>query len=95
MLGSDGMRRKIEEYVRIWETRGYPDGIPDEADPVLENLSRAPSYRAICRAIMKNDYTGIYLGCSRTKDQNIMKQRALERYGKMKLARSKKGGSDK
>lgn len=42
-----------------------------------------PSWKAVCIAIMKNDYTGIYLGCTRTKDQNIIKQRALERYAKL------------
>jgi predicted phosphoadenosine phosphosulfate sulfurtransferase len=46
-----------------------------------------PSWKAICVAIMKNDYTGIYLGCARTKDQNIMKQHALERYGRLSKSR--------
>lgn len=39
-----------------------------------------PSWKAVCIAIMKNDYTGIYLGCSRTKDQNLLKRRALDRF---------------
>lgn len=46
-----------------------------------------PSWKAVCIAIMKNDFTGIYLGCQRTKDQNIMKQRALERYAKVREQR--------
>ena len=48
---------------------------------------KCPSWKAICIAIMKNDLTGIYLGCARTKDQNIIKQKALERYAKLKTAR--------
>lgn len=46
-----------------------------------------PSWKAICITIMKNDYTGIYLGCARTKDQNIMKQNALKRYARLAEAR--------
>jgi predicted phosphoadenosine phosphosulfate sulfurtransferase len=49
------MRAKIELYIRTWEGHGYPAGIPDEAPERLEASCRAPSYRAICKAIMKND----------------------------------------
>lgn len=65
MLGSENMQQKIREYVKTWESRGYPDGIPDEADPVLEKLNKVPSFRMICRAIMKNDSTLLSLGYSR------------------------------
>jgi predicted phosphoadenosine phosphosulfate sulfurtransferase len=65
MLGSDGMRQKLHDYVTTWMARGYPEGIPDEADPVLESYNKAPSYRAICRAIMKNDVMLQSLGYAR------------------------------
>lgn len=62
MLGSKNMQRKIRAYIKGWEARGYPQGIPDEADPVLENRNKAPSFRVICKAIMKNDVALITLG---------------------------------
>lgn len=65
MLGNENMRRKIQEYVETWIVRGYPEGIPDEADPVLEMLNKAPSFRMVCRAIMKNDVALLSLGYSR------------------------------
>lgn len=65
MLGSEGMRRKIHEYVERWTNQGYSTGIPDEADPVLESLGKVPSYRIICWAIMKNDVALLSLGYSR------------------------------
>lgn len=65
MLGSEHMRQKIDEYVAGWITRGYPEGIPDEADPVLESMNKAPSFRAICKAIMKNDVALLSLGYTR------------------------------
>ncbi len=46
-----------------------------------------PSWKAVCIAIMKNDFTGIYLGCTRTKDQNLLKRNALARYGRLKEQR--------
>ena len=45
--------------------RGYPAGIPDEADQVLELANRAPAYRMICRALMKNDVGLLTLGYNR------------------------------
>lgn len=59
------MRAKLEEYVATWMQRGYPGGIPDEADPVLESMNKAPSFRAICKAIMKNDVALLSLGYTR------------------------------
>lgn len=59
------MGRKIQDYVKVWTHRGYSDGIPDEADTVLESLNKVPSYRMVCRAIMKNDVGLMSLGYSR------------------------------
>lgn len=59
------MRKKINSYVSSWKKKGYKDGIPDEADARLEHLCKAPSYRAICRAILKNDVSMSSLGFTR------------------------------
>lgn len=72
----------IYEIVKI-----QSDDFLDETSIPMFRL--CPSWKAICIAIMKNDYTGIYLGCTRTKDQNIMRQRALERFGRLKASRAK------
>ena len=65
MLGSHGMQKKIRAYIKTWTGRGYSAGLPDEADLVLESLNKAPSYRAICKAIMKNDVALLSLGNGR------------------------------
>lgn len=59
------MRAKIAHYINKWEGQGYPAGIPDEADPKLEALNKAPSYRHICKAILKNDIALTTLGYTR------------------------------
>lgn len=56
------MRRKIIDYVKKWEARGYEQGIPDEADSRLEAMGRVPSYRRICKAILSNDVALTSLG---------------------------------
>lgn len=59
------MREKILAWVKKWEGRGYSSGIPDEADLGIELAERAPSYRRICMAIMKNDIQLESLGYTR------------------------------
>jgi predicted phosphoadenosine phosphosulfate sulfurtransferase len=56
------MKVKIENYIQTWEQRCYSDGIPDEAPKRLEQLNKVPSYRMICLAILKNDYSLKTLG---------------------------------
>lgn len=72
------MREKIKSYIAKWRSRGYSDDIPDEADPRLEAMVKAPSYRAICRAIIQNDVALVSLGFSREKTDVYMGLKRLE-----------------
>lgn len=47
---------KIDRFVAWYSTRGYDAGIPDEADPELEASRKVPSWRRVCKAILKNDF---------------------------------------
>lgn len=46
---------KIAVFLRWYAERGYADGIPDEADPRDEAARKVPSWRRICKVILKND----------------------------------------
>lgn len=59
-----GTKTKIENYIKEWENRCYPNGIPDTAPLELESRDLVPSYRRICLAILKNDSTLKTLGFS-------------------------------
>lgn len=72
------MRQQILDYIRKWEGRGYPDGIPDEADARLEALGKVPSYRLICRAILRNDIALSTLGYTRKKCAAYMELKRIE-----------------
>lgn len=77
------MKSKISQYVETWEGRGYAQGIPDEAPEVLESLNKVPSYRSICKAIMKNDVGLLTLGYSRQPCEayNVLKRIELRSRG--------------
>lgn len=50
------MNAKIKQYIELWMSRGYPQDIPDEAPRELMVSNLAPSYKAICFCILKNDH---------------------------------------
>lgn len=60
-------KNKIAVYINWWMKHGYEDGIPDAADLKIENLGKAPSWRRVCKTLLRNDYWCKYLGFSPTK----------------------------
>lgn len=49
-------KNKIAQFIHFWAGRGYPDGIPDEMPAQTEAKKEAPSWRRICKALLRNDY---------------------------------------
>ena len=47
---------KFAVFLHWWRERGYPNGIPDEADPALEAAHKVPSWRRVCKVLLRNDY---------------------------------------
>lgn len=47
---------KIFVFQEWWKKKGYENGIPDEADYNLEVKKLAPSWRRICKSLLRNDY---------------------------------------
>jgi predicted phosphoadenosine phosphosulfate sulfurtransferase len=43
-------------YQAIWKKRCYFDGIPDEVPAKVQLSFRAPSWKAVAMAILKNDH---------------------------------------
>jgi len=66
-------KNKIAVYINWWKKRGYPEGIPDEADLKIENAGKAPSWRRVCKTLLRNDYWCKYLGFSPTKTSAYQK----------------------
>ena len=60
---------KFNKFMSWWAERGYPDGIPDSADPHLESSKKAPSWRRLAKVILKNDKLCKSLSFAQTKNQ--------------------------
>jgi predicted phosphoadenosine phosphosulfate sulfurtransferase len=73
---------KIGIFVKWWIDRGYPEGIPDAADYNLEIAKKVPSWRRVCKSILRNDYWCKGLGFTQQKSE------AYEKY--LKLMKQKK-----
>ena len=65
---------KISVFRMWWSKRGYDTGIPDEADLAMEAKRKAPSWRRICKALLRNDYWAKGLGFSQHRSE------AYEKY---------------
>ena len=77
---------KIVLFQKWWVQRGYPDGIPDEAPYALESKRIAPSWRRVCKTLLRNDYWCKGLGFSQQKSE------AYKRYQKLMRDRRQRWG---
>ena len=67
---------KIEGYIREWERRCYSSGIPDEVPPLLAQTLRAPSYKAIAMAILRNNVNEIGISAGSSQYETMFKDQA-------------------
>lgn len=63
----------------------YIDEMMDDTN--VDEFKRAPSWKRVCVAIMKNDTTCMTMGFQRTADQNILRQKAFEKYERRKQSK--------
>lgn len=49
-------KNKISVFIKWWMDRGYEGGVPDEADLKLEADRKVPSWRRVCKSLLRNDY---------------------------------------
>jgi len=70
-------QNKITLFCKWWMDRGYENGIPDEGDYRLEAEKKIPSWRRVCKSLLRNDYW--CKGMSFTQH----KSEAYEKYLKM------------
>ena len=65
---------KIAVFIHWWEMRGYDrSGIPDEAGVNDEADKKVPSWRRICKALLRNDYWCKGLSFTQTKSDAYQK----------------------
>jgi predicted phosphoadenosine phosphosulfate sulfurtransferase len=77
---------KIAVFLNWYAQRGYPTGIPDEAERGLESKKKVPSWRRVVKCLLKNDYHCKTLSFSQHKSE------AYEKYLKVMKKRRAKWG---
>lgn len=70
---------KIAQFVHWWQQRGYPNDIPDEDDAKREAAKEVPTWRRVCRVILKNDYWCKGLSFTQHKSESYEKYLKLMR----------------
>lgn len=73
--------QRFKQWMIGWRKRGYLDDIPDEAPRVLENKHWVPSYRRVCKVLLRNDWWCKGLGLTQPKSD------AYGRYLEIKKSR--------
>jgi predicted phosphoadenosine phosphosulfate sulfurtransferase len=73
---------RFRSFIQGWKKRGYIDGIPDEAPMVLENAYWAPSWRRMCKVLLRNDWWCKGLGQTQPKSEAFQKYRDIKNQKK-------------
>ena len=58
--------KRFRSFIKGWQGRGYTT-IPDEAPYTLENKHWAPSWRRMCKVLLRNDHWCKGLGLTQPK----------------------------
>lgn len=73
--------KRFRAWLKGWHDRGYINGIPDFAPPELEKKYWAPSWRRMCKVLLRNDWWCKGLGLTQPKSE------AYARYKQIKASR--------
>jgi predicted phosphoadenosine phosphosulfate sulfurtransferase len=76
-------KERFTKFIGQWKQRGYSE-IPDYAPHDLEVKQWAPSWRRMCRCILRNDYYCKGLGQTQPKSEAYEKFKAMKHNRKMK-----------
>ena len=77
----DHFLARFKTFVVGWKERGYVNGIPDEAPKVLEDKHWAPSWRRMCKVILRNDHWCKGLGLTQPKSEAYGKYLKIKKDG--------------
>lgn len=70
-------RFRFKKFISGWMDRGYKS-IPDEAPEELESKCWAPSWRRMCKVLLRNDYWCKGLGQTQPKSEAYLKYKEIK-----------------
>lgn len=74
--------KRFKKFIVGWKKRGY-DVIPDEAPHNLETKQWVPSWRRMCRSILRNDYYCKGLGQTQPLSEAYQKFKSIQAKNRM------------
>lgn len=86
-------RERFEKFIYGWKARGY-ETIPDEAPPELEAKCWVPSWRRMCKTILRNDYWTKGLGQAQPKSEAYGIFKDMKKSGALTSKKRKKVPND-
>lgn len=72
-------QKKIDKFWEYWKKEGW-EKMPDMSDPKMEAMRKVPSWRRICKVLLKNDYWCKGLSFSQTKRELERQQEMIIKY---------------
>lgn len=75
-------QEKIDKFLSWWDKEGIST-IPDTSDPKLEASRKAPSWRRICKVLLKNDYWCKGLSFAQTKREMEKQAEIITKYSNL------------
>jgi predicted phosphoadenosine phosphosulfate sulfurtransferase len=76
----DHYQYRFKKFIYGWHSRGYPS-IPEEAPPELEAKCWAPSWRRMCKVLLRNDYWCKGLGQAQPKSDAYARYKEMKKNG--------------
>lgn len=73
---------RFRGFIKGWKGRGYSE-IPDEAPKILEDKHWAPSWRRMCKVLLRNDHWCKGLGLSQPRSEAYGKYLELRKQNKV------------
>lgn len=83
----DHFVERFVSFLKGWKGRGYLKGIPDEAPKVLEDNYWVPSWRRLCKVLLRNDWWCKGLGFTQPKSEAYGKYLLLKKQKQKEVAR--------
>lgn len=81
---SEHYKKRFKKFISGWQDRGYLK-IPDEAPIDLENKCWVPSWRRMCKVILRNDYWCKGLGQTQPKSEAYIKFKQIKAKRKQEI----------
>lgn len=82
---------RFRKFIYGWQRRGY-GCIPEEAPPELESKCWAPSWRRMCKVLLRNDYWCKGLGQTQPKSDAYQRFKEMKRKKKAEAQTSSRPG---